>query len=58
MILGVGMGVWSVTVQGDLNLKFYTYRVTNSNGVSEIVIHTQKASGQWSTRPSYKFRKL
>ncbi len=36
MVLGAN-GVWSYTVEGDLNLKFYTYRVTNSNGVSEVV---------------------
>ena len=44
MILGE-KGVWSVTVQGDLNLKFYTYRVTNSNGVSEIVDPYAKSVG-------------
>ena len=38
-------GVWSVTVQGDLNLKFYTYLVINSNGVSEVVDPYAKSVG-------------
>lgn len=38
-------GVWSVTVQGDLNLKYYTYRVTNSNGVNEIADPYAKSVG-------------
>lgn len=38
-------GVWSVTVEGDLNLKYYTYRVTNSNGVTEVVDPYAKSAG-------------
>lgn len=44
MTLG-SKGVWSITVEGDLNLKFYTYRVTNSNGINEIVDPYAKSTG-------------
>ena len=44
MVLGA-KGVWSVTVTGDLNLKFYTYRITNSNGTNEIVDPYAKSVG-------------
>lgn len=44
MVIGE-KGVWSVTVTGDLNLKFYTYRVTNSNGTNEIVDPYAKSAG-------------
>jgi len=38
-------GVWSTTVEEDLNLKYYTYIVTNSNGTSEVVDPYAKSAG-------------
>ena len=38
-------GVWSTTVEGDLNLKYYTYVITNSNGTSEVVDPYAKSAG-------------
>lgn len=44
MTLGA-KGVWSAVVEGDLNLKYYTYVITNSNGTSEVVDPYAKSAG-------------
>jgi len=38
-------GVWSTTILGDLNMKYYTYMVTNALGTNEVVDPYAKAAG-------------
>lgn len=38
-------GIWTITILGDLNGKYYTYEVNNSNGTNEIVDPYAKGAG-------------
>lgn len=38
-------GIWTITILGDLNGKYYTYEVNNSNGTNEVVDPYAKGAG-------------